>query len=323
MYVGRMDDSDRVEAAHELASVLDSTTILIASSDFTHYGKRFYYQPFPSDTRVGDRLRGLDQAVIEAAGTLVPGFFFEELRRTGCTLCGYHPIGMLLDVLHSRHGSEMFQQRLDYQTSGEITGDYEMSVSYAALAYFPTESYAIPLQDQRALVAAAREVLQTIEQTGESGPVSVPYTTSLDRRTGAFVSLHLGSRLLGCVGCRAGQQPLSSTIPELTAIAALDDPRAAGRNWSSPEVEIEISLLTPMKRVQGPEGLRPGEHGGYVESGACRALLLPQVASRLPYSTREGFLRALAHKAGLTAKIYGEPETRLYVFRTHVFGEGN
>jgi AMMECR1 domain-containing protein len=129
--------------------------------------------------------------------------------------------------------------------------------------------------------------------------------------------------VLGCVGCRAGQQPLSRTIPELTAIAALDDPRAAGRNWSSSEVGIEVSLLTPMKRVPGPEGLQPGEHGGYVESGACRALLLPQVASRLPYSTREGFLRALAHKAGLSPKIYREPETRLYVFRTQVFGQGD
>jgi hypothetical protein len=134
LYVGRLNPGERLSAAAVLLGVLSGDSILIASSDFTHYGPAFGYTPFPLNEQTPYRLRGLDEAVIAAAARLDPDVFLAELRRTGSNACGYQPVALLLETLRSEN---IFQQTLDYQASGELTGDYSHSVSYAALGYFP------------------------------------------------------------------------------------------------------------------------------------------------------------------------------------------
>ncbi len=133
LYVGRLSPSERATVAVALQSVLDDA-VLIASSDLTHYGRGFGYTPFPPDAHVAERLRQLDAQIIEAAATLDPDMFLDEVQRTRSTACGYEPIALLLETLRGRR---LVQHTLDYQTSGELTGDYTHSVSYAALGYFP------------------------------------------------------------------------------------------------------------------------------------------------------------------------------------------
>ncbi len=136
LYVGRLSATERAAAAAVLESLLEDA-VLIASSDFTHYGRAFGYTPFPAEGRVADRLRQLDGEIIGAAGTLDPDRFLDAIHRTRSTTCGYEPIALLLEALRHRR---VMQQTLDYQTSGELTGDYTRSVSYAALGYFPAAS---------------------------------------------------------------------------------------------------------------------------------------------------------------------------------------
>ena len=124
LYVGDLDGVRRREAAQVLATLIAPDTVLVASSDLTHYGRPFHYVPFPSDRRVADRLRDLDTGVLEAAGSLDPEMFLHELDETGATVCGRGPISLLLETLAQVRTTEIFQQTLDYQTSGEITGDY-------------------------------------------------------------------------------------------------------------------------------------------------------------------------------------------------------
>jgi hypothetical protein len=133
LYVGRLHPGERLSAAASLRGVLSGAAILIASSDFTHYGHAFGYTPFPLNEETPYRLRGLDEGVIAAAASLDPDALLAELRRTGSNTCGYQPIALLLETLSAENIS---QQTLDYQTSGELTGDYSLSVSYAALGYF-------------------------------------------------------------------------------------------------------------------------------------------------------------------------------------------
>jgi AmmeMemoRadiSam system protein B len=82
-----------------LASLVEPGTLLLASSDFTHYGRGFSYQPFPADDHVGERLHELDESAIDAAGTLDPDEFLRVLQRTGSTVCGHEPVGLLLETL--------------------------------------------------------------------------------------------------------------------------------------------------------------------------------------------------------------------------------
>jgi AmmeMemoRadiSam system protein A len=294
--------------------------VLLASSDFTHYGRAFGYLPFPNDRWTSEHLRDLDDDLIEAAGSLDVAFFEKELRRTQATLCGRGPISLLLAVLHKLPGEEIFQEKLDYQTSGEITGDWGHSVSYAALGYFRQQSFCLDEEDRRLLIDSARRTLATYDWGRSATPVPPAVNTpALSRKCGAFVSLHHKGRLMGCIGCREGADPLHTSVPEL-AISALHDPRFQPPTPQEvAEADLEISVLTPMKRLPDPAHLQAGIHGAYLEAGGHQGLLLPQVATEYGMN-RDEFLRALTKKAGASQDACHRPDSKLYVFQAQRFG---
>jgi hypothetical protein len=320
LYVGQLDGKQRYSAARALAKQVRPGDVLLASSDLTHYGRAFGYEPFPADADVGRRLSRLDASVIEAAGSLDPTLFLDTLRELDSTVCGWGPIALLLETLVLLAGEDLFQQTLDYQTSADITGDFQHSVSYASLGYFRAESFYLDAEAQAALLSSARATLGQLRATGERRPVlpdaSCP---SLSRRAPAFVSLHQGRELFGCIGMRASDQALAELVPELTLSAALDDPRFPARAIVPAGLDIEISVLTPMKRIRGWESFRVGRDGACMEYDGRTQLLLPQVASHSDY-TATHFLEALSRKGGLGPGAYRDSKARLFVFRAQVFG---
>lgn len=319
IYVSQLDAGAREAAAQALSKHIQPGTALLASSDFTHYGRDFGFQPFPADEMAGERLKELDEQVIEAAGSLRPELFFEALRATSATVCGTQPISLLLAALRLAEGEdEIFQELLDYQTSGEITGDYHHSVSYAALGYFRFSSYQLEPEDQRLLLQAARRTLEHYQQTGERRPVPPRRESlALERRAAAFVSLHKEGRLRGCVGRHASGETLAQAVPELTLAAALEDSRFEPLDPSETGLDLEISVLSPMKRIPDRDCFRAGVHGIYLEAGHRHALLLPQVATEARWGAKQ-FFDALARKAGLSAEVYHDPATRLHAFRAQI-----
>ncbi len=321
IYVGSLDSRLRSEAARRLAALVSPDTIFLASSDFTHYGREFDFRPFPPDDQVERNLRQLDESAMEAAGSLESRLFLETLRETGSNVCGSGPIALLLETLSAAPGSEIFQEALDYQTSGQITGDFRHSVSYGALGYFPAESFAPTDSDQNLLLESARQTLNRLIETGERKCVHPSSRSAgLARRAGVFVSLHRGGELRGCVGTRASSASLYDVVPEMTLSAALDDLRFEPVQTGERNLDIEISVLSPMKRISDRSRFRVGVHGAYLEAGYHRGLLLPQVAEGRDWGV-EKFLETLAYKAGVRPKVYGDPATKLYVFRAQVFGE--
>ncbi|MGD8619664.1 MAG: AmmeMemoRadiSam system protein B [Gammaproteobacteria bacterium] len=127
--VGRLTGEDYRNAAALLKPLADATTLLVVSSDFTHYGRRFGFQPFPPDARVRERLEQLDMrmyariAARDAAGVV-------RLREaTGQTVCGYRAIAVLLEMLPAGATSYL----AEYTTSGTLRGNYRESVSYLSI----------------------------------------------------------------------------------------------------------------------------------------------------------------------------------------------
>jgi AmmeMemoRadiSam system protein B/AmmeMemoRadiSam system protein A len=319
IYVSQLGEAARAAAAQELARYIAPGTVLLASSDFTHYGRSFGFQPFPADEQVAQRLRELDQTVIEAASSLRPELFWEAIRDTEATVCGTEPISLLLAAVRLADGAdEIFQETLDYQTSGEITDDYKHSVSYAALGYFRFSSFQLEREDQELLLESARRTLEHYQQTGERRPVPPRREScALARRAAAFVSLHQNGRLRGCVGRRGAAESLTEAIPALTLAAALEDSRFPPLEPAETGLAIEVSVLSPFKRVPNRDCFQAGAHGAYLEAGFRHALLLPQVATEARWGGRQ-FFDALARKAGLSTDVYKDPATRLYVFRAQV-----
>jgi len=319
LYVGDLTASRRAAVARVLAAHIEPGDILLASSDLTHYGPDFGYEPFPADAYVKERLSQLDASAMEAAGSLDPALFLDTMRELDATVCGQAPIALLLETLGLLGGEDVFQQTLDYQTSGEITSDFKHSVSYGALGYFPAESFWLDAGAQAALLASARATLQRLCATGERTPVPPdPAIAALARRAGIFISLHQCGDLFGCVGLLGGDQPLAEAAPELTLSAALDDPRFPVRARVPEGLDLEISVLTPMKRIRSWTSFQIGRDGASLEYDGRRQLLLPQVASQ-GYSAT-GFLEALSRKGGLRPNAYRDAKARLSVFRAQVFG---
>ncbi len=319
VYVSRMTHESRAAAARKLSSLLGPGTVVVASSDFTHFGRGFSYQPFPADENAAERLREVDESAIDATGSLCADEFLAELRASGSTVCGFEPIGLLLETLRLAGGDEeIFQTNLDYQTSGEITGDYTHSVSYAALGYFPYRALELGPEDQRLLVASARATLANYLDTGQRRPIPPQGgSAALDRRAAAFVTLMSQGNLRGCVGRRASTEPLSTLVPSLTLAAALEDTRFAPLRQGEEDVELEVSVLTPMKRIASLDEFRVNEHGALLEAGLNHGLLLPQVATERNWTAKQ-FLDALARKAGASRDAYRDSSTRVYVFRAQI-----
>ncbi len=131
--LGRLLQEEISSIAAALAPLADRETVLIASSDFVHYGARFGFVPFVAETPEGLRhaLEDLDGGAISAILTGDPGAFLDYVARTGATICGRIPIAVLMATL----GGGCRAHRLCYYTSGDVTGDWTSTVSYAAIAF--------------------------------------------------------------------------------------------------------------------------------------------------------------------------------------------
>lgn len=152
-------------------------------------------------------------------------------------------------------------------------------------------------------------------------PDEIPRTGVFEQRCGAFVTLHVGKRLRGCIGVIEAKESLGDSIVKCAASAALEDPRFNPMQPGElPELEIEVSLLSPLQRIR-PEEIEIGKHGLLVEQGFHRGLLLPQVAVEY-HLERERFLEETCHKAGLAAGAWKEPGTRISAFTCEIVGEG-
>jgi hypothetical protein len=320
IYLSRTSPEMRRAAALRLAATVGSGDVVIASSDFTHYGRSFGFQPFPVNSSTQERLRALDATAIEGAASLDESIFLATLRESGATVCGREPIALLLDVLAVLEGTgEIFQEKLDYRTSGEITDDFSHSVSYAALGYFRHSSLALTEEEQGLLLTSARKTLEQYQQTRlEQSVPPARITPGLARRAGVFVSLHKGRALRGCVGRVTQDDSLARAVPDMTLAAATEDSRFRPVRPEETGIDIEISVLSPLKRVSSKDKILAGTHGVCVDTGGRRGLLLPQVASERGWNTGQ-FLEALAAKIGVRPEIFDAPETRLFRFRAQVF----
>jgi AmmeMemoRadiSam system protein A len=147
------------------------------------------------------------------------------------------------------------------------------------------------------------------------------YSGRLAEMGGAFVTLHLQGRLRGCIGYIESSQPVGEVVEEVAAKAAFQDPRFPPVTRSEvDQLQIEISLLTPLRETRDPEEIEIGTHGLLLELGGHRGLLLPQVATEQGWG-REEFLENTAWKAGLPRNAWKDPRTRIHRFSAEIIEE--
>jgi AmmeMemoRadiSam system protein A len=173
--------------------------------------------------------------------------------------------------------------------------------------------------EQPLLLSVARRALEA-RVAGSRAP-DVPCTGPLALRCGAFVSIHCGDDLRGCLGRLTVDSPLGKTLVHLGGAVADSDPRFPPVTPRElPSLHIEISLLTPERPIASLDEIEVGRHGLVVQHGRARGLLLPQVASEREWD-RETFLEHTCIKAGLHRDAWRGGGARILVFEARVFSE--
>jgi AmmeMemoRadiSam system protein A len=223
-------------------------------------------------------------------------------------------------------------QVLKYLNSGDVTGDRSRVVGYAAGVFYKAAGGKEKMKEEKkvgvdlGLNEEEKKTLHHIAKTvienkvkGKPIPDFKIESPILKENRGAFVTLQKKGQLRGCIGYIEGHGPLHYTIKEMAEAAAFRDPRFSPvKEKELPELDIEISVLTPLQRVKDVNEIQVGTHGIYIKKGWLSGLLLPQVATEYGWD-RQTFLEHTCQKAGLPSTAWKEKDTEIYIFSADIF----
>jgi AmmeMemoRadiSam system protein A/AmmeMemoRadiSam system protein B len=322
---GQLGEVAAKRIAATLLDHIDEDTLVVISSDFTHYGRTFDYVPFRDD--IQENLRKLDLGAFKEIEDRNLSGFMEYVHNTGATICGRSPIAVLLAMLPA----EARVQLLKYDTSGNLTGDWSHCVSYVSAAVTGSwkascsdgvhcePELELSASDKVGLLNLARHSIARRIRKDEP-ELNLEITPPMQDIMGAFVSLHKHGQLRGCIGEIFPRRELYEAVAEQAVNAAFHDPRFPRLcEEELDEIDIEISALTTPHRVNSHEDIEIGRHGVVLYKGSRSAVFLPQVAPEQGWGLEET-LTHLAGKAGLGPNDWKDG-CEFHVFEAIVFGE--
>lgn len=321
--VGRLEDDGYRKTAELLRSLVDEDTLLVVSSDFTHFGPRFGYMPFELDRETPDRIRALDDGAIERILVADATRFLDYQSETGITICGYRPLALLLHMMPG----DARVQRIAYATSGELTGDWGNSVSYVGMLVTSPAPFSgapaeqpgtvqqigeadLALLHRLAVLGVEHAVLgQSAGRDAGIEEILEMIPKHLQEPSGAFVTLRRGGKLRGCIGYVLPRKPLVQAVLENGVNAASNDRRfrPVGPDELR-DLEVEVSVLSPPRPIDSYDEFLVGEQGVILHKEGRQAVFLPEVAVEQGW-TREDTLSNLARKAGLPEDGWREEAT--------------
>ena len=312
---GTQDYSDAQSLAGTLASVLKGREdcVIVASTDMSHY------HPYADANRI-------DKHTIGTLSGLKAKEFYDEGKSGICELCGLLPVTTSLLVAENLGYDKI--EELKYANSGDTTGEKGRVVGYLSAVIYKEpgakseEKRMLNDVQRKRLLEIARESITSFVKDGKKKQF-IEKDPLLNKPMGAFVTLHEGGELRGCIGNMVGAGPLYQIVADMAIEAATGDPRF--QHLASKEIDkiqIEISALSPLKKVAGAEEIKIPGDGVIVRRGFRSGVYLPQVATETGWNKEEFLTSLCAHKAGLEPDAWKDPGTELYTFTAEVFGEG-
>lgn len=294
-------NADPKELASVLSKHIDDSTLVIASSDLSHY--------HPYETACT-----LDKMCTEA----VPELDFEKIE--SCEACGIKALKTLMYIAKEQNWQGKL---LDYRNSGDTSKRKDQVVGYMAAAFYGGDY--VNKGDQQFLLKLARTTLEQYLQEGTFPEVDEPQIPDvLKEKRACFVTLNKNGMLRGCIGSLTPESPLYQGVMQNAVYAALQDPRFPPVQYQElSEITIEISVLTIPEQIEYKDQAdllkKIDRKGVIISKGAHRATYLPQVWDQLP--DPEEFISNLCRKAGLSPDYWKEGELDVYVYTAQAFEE--
>jgi AmmeMemoRadiSam system protein B/AmmeMemoRadiSam system protein A len=354
---GKLSDEDALVIADKIAGIIDETTLVVVSSDLTHHGKRYDYEPFSKD--IARNITRLDSLAIQSLCIPSSEAFNTLLEETHATICGQEPLRVMLHLLEGNAYGEVEPEVTSYYSSAQVyaarpeekpwaleklylqPADSAVTnvVSYVGLIYRRqgvterSQTPALNGYEKQSLLTLARQSINNYFLANDEGKVTESLlfpviTPRLEESCGVFCSLKWNddNRLRGCIGTIERGSPLYKATHDMSIGAAFGDqrflPLAPGEARNT---HLELSLLSPIHAVQNIQDIKLGKHGiilkKHNQEGVCigSALFLPNVAREMEW-TLEETLSELSNKAGLPEDSWKKNCT-FYIFETNEIKE--
>ena len=318
------NDYDKLKRlSHVLKPYFNDENLFVISSDFSHYPS--YEDACEADAKTG---KAVESGDVEEFIATINANARSGKRNLATSACGEFAIITLMLMLDYQYEVK----HLMYQNSGDIdNNDHSRVVGYHSFAILrngqnssgqtqTNTDFSLSTEDKKILKDIA---LQSIMDSLNGKSVSVcecplQKYPMLNKKCGAFVSLHKHGHLRGCIGHFGEDYPLHEIVAEMARAAAFEDPRfmPVTRDELN-DLDIEISVLTPMRRIQSLDEFELHRHGIYIKKGYRSGTFLPQVADEVNWTKEEFVGHCSQDKAGLGWD--GWKDAELYVYEAIVF----
>ena len=283
--------------------------LFVISSDFSHYPS--YKDACEVDAKTG---KAIETGDVEQFIAVLEKNARSGKRNLATSACGELAIATLLLMMDSTYEVK----HLLYQNSGDIDNhDHNRVVGYHAFAILRETSQEFSLSDEEKKIL--KEIaITSIKDSLNGRRTAMTISPTLKRKCGAFVSLHKHGKLRGCIGHFGEDVPLHEIVSEMARAAAFEDPRFMPVTLEELEdIDIEISVLTPMRRIQSLDEFELHRHGIYIRRGYRSGTFLPQVADEVNWTKEEFVGHCAQDKAGIGWDGWRDAE--LYVYEAIVF----
>jgi len=316
----KKDYNDYVDAFIRLMKKYPKNFLILASTDMSHYHD--YH-----------RAKSIDALTLRHMENMDVDGLIGDLEGEKCELCGPHGAIMLIMMAKRLNGSVKI---LQYANSGDVWGDKSRVVGYSSLAFFYKDSEKssdpqkagkidttkgeLTKNEQKLLLNIARKTLEEYV-TREKIPDFDIKDKKLMEKRGVFVTLKKKGELRGCIGYIEPVLPLYKAVIDMTIAASTRDMRFLPvHRGELDDIKIEISVLSPLKRINNIGEIEIGRHGLLIKKGNYSGLLLPQVALEYGWD-REEFLKQTCIKAGIYRNAWKDKQTEIYIFSAQIISE--
>lgn len=317
--LGTQSKTTIAKISEALKPYLNDKNLFVISSDFSHYPS------YKSAVAV-------DKATADAIVLNSPEAFLDVLEKNdekqipnlATSICGWTSMLTILNITKDLPGIEIIP--VEYKNSGDVPiGDKSQVVGYWAMAITQSAGeetgFNLSHEDKKTLLRIARHTIDKYINQGFVPEIDASgFSETLKTPAGAFVTLHEYGDLRGCIGTFKPDKPLYLVVQEMAISSATKDYRFSPVTSSEiKKIDIEISVLTPMKKISSISEIKLGKHGIYLKKGMNTGTFLPQVATETGWNLEEFLGHCARDKAGIGWE--GWKEAEIFIYEALVFNE--
>ncbi|WP_324172831.1 AmmeMemoRadiSam system protein B [Sulfurimonas sp.] len=300
--------------AKSLSPHFNDDNLFIISTDLSHY-------PTFKDANI------VDKNILNSLTKNNPQKFIDALAKNKeakidalqTSACGW---SSLLTLLYMTQDKAYKYDKLEYKNSAHSKyGDKKRVVGYGAMRVYKSDEFFLTSQEKQELLRIANMSLyQAIKNEKRLVIDASKISPKLKQPLGAFVTLHKDNKLRGCIGTFEPDEALYKVIIDMTIASALNDSRFKEvRPNELKNIDIEISVLTPRKKISSLDEIVIGKHGIYIKKGSKTGTFLPHVATQMKWNVEEFVGKCSEEKVGIG--FHGYKNAELFIYEAIVFDE--